>query len=157
MSESTGLRGLIAKVLNLESKSLTIQHSGSQFVSVPFDDPSAVGYERAKYAQAGTDDNSMLGSSVIAAPINFLLRTFPEAPPVIQRKKSQQWEEDEGHPLEELLRQPNPFYSGRVLWQATVLDFAFGNAYWIKVRNSIGEVIQLWWVPRQTMKAKWPD
>jgi hypothetical protein len=38
---------------------------------------------------------------------------------------------------------------------ATVLDLAFGNAYWIKIRNVIGEVVQLWWVPRYMMWPRW--
>lgn len=134
------------------AKALQIIHSGTDTVMVPFDDPTYASYDRAW----GTDNN-MLGSSVIAAPINFLLRTFPEAPPIIQRWKDQQWEEEDDHALENLLVKPNDFYSGRVLWQATVLDFAFGNAYWLKVRNSVGSVIALWWLPRQTIKAKWPD
>lgn len=134
------------------AKSLQIIHSGTESVMVPFDDPTYVSYERTW----GTDNN-MLGSSVIAAPINFLLRTFPEAPPMIQRWKDQQWEEEDDHALENLLVKPNDFYSGRVLWQATVLDFAFGNAYWLKVRNVFGIVVALWWIPRQTIKAKWPD
>jgi HK97 family phage portal protein len=135
------------------SKALQIIHTGTQVVPVPFDDPTYREYERA---WGGIDGNSMLRSSVIAAPINFLLRTFPEAPPMIQRWKDQQWEEDDHHALEDLLNAPNPFYSGRILWQATVLDFAFGNAYWLKVRNSVGTVVQLWWMPRQTIQAKWP-
>lgn len=136
-------------------KALQIIHSGTETVMVPFDDPTHVSYERA--SAWGTDDSSMLRSSVIAAPINFLLRTFPEAPPMIQRWKDQQWEEEDDHALENLLVKPNDFYGGDVLWQATVLDFAFGNAYWLKIRNSVGAVIALWWIPRQTIKARWPD
>ena len=164
MSDLTGIKGLLSRLPfytpwnrsnGSGSKALTIIHTGIDHQMVPFDDPTAVSYERAQ--AWGVDQNSMLGSSVIAAPINFLLRTFPEAPPVIQRYKAQQWEEETDHPLENLLLRPNEYYSGRVLWQATVLDFAFGNAYWLKIRNKFGIPIALWWVPRQTITAKWPD
>jgi phage portal protein BeeE len=100
-----------------------------------------------------------LGSSVLAGPLNFLMRTFLEAPPLVERrKKAGEWEAEDDHALTDLLDNPNPFYSGEALWMATVLDFAFGNAYLYKVRNSSDEVIQLWWIPRQLMQPRWkPD
>lgn len=98
-----------------------------------------------------------LGSSVLAGPLNFLMRTFPEAPPMVQRRKGDQWEEEIEHPLVALLETPNPFYSGEVLWMCTMLDFARGNAYWYKVRNAAGDVIQLWWLPRHLVTPKWPQ
>lgn len=97
-----------------------------------------------------------LGSSVLAGPLNFLARTFPEAPPIVQRRAEDQWEEDLDHPLTALLETPNPFYSGVVLMICTILDFVWGNAYWYKIRNAQGEVIQLWWIPRQLMTPRWP-
>jgi len=105
------------------------------------------------------------GSSVLAAPLNWLMRTFPEAPPMVELLKrddsgdepKEEWEEVKQHSLTELLRRPNPFYGGRILWMATVLDFAFGEAFWLKVRNESGKVVQIWWVPRSTMEPKWPN
>jgi hypothetical protein len=29
-----------------------------------------------------------------------------------------------------------------------VMDFCFGEAFWLKVRNGKGEVVELWWIPR---------
>lgn len=97
------------------------------------------------------------GSSVLAAPLNWLMRTFPEAPPLVERIEGEEWQGVQGHGLTELLRRPNPFYSGRILWMATVLDFAFGEAFWLKIRNDGGKVVQIWWVPRGTMEPKWPN
>src|SRR5689334_19562644 len=96
-----------------------------------------------------------LRSSVVVAALNWLMRTFPEAPPVVQRRVSGQWRTLDTDPLEDLLRNPNPYYGGRVLWMATVMDFAFGEAFWLKIRNSIGEVIELWWVPRALIAPRW--
>lgn len=97
-----------------------------------------------------------LGSSVLAGPLNFLMRTFPEAPPIVKRRKrAGEFEEEDEHPLTALLSAPNPYYTGQVLWMATVLDFAFGEAFWYKVRNDAHQVIQLWWLPRNTMTPKW--
>jgi len=97
-----------------------------------------------------------LGSSVLMAPINWMMRTFPEAPLIVEKRNRQkQWEEETPHPLTTLLRQPNPFYGGLQLMMAVVLDLCFGNAYLLKIRNALGEVVQLWWVPRYMMQPRW--
>src|SRR5262249_19033183 len=98
-----------------------------------------------------------LGSSVLVALLCWLMRTFPEAPAIVERRETdqQQWRMAFQHPMAERIRQPNPFYTGRVLWMATVMDFAFGNAYWIKLRNEAGQVVQTWWAPRLFMRPQW--
>jgi phage portal protein BeeE len=97
-----------------------------------------------------------LGSSVLMAPLNWIMRTFPEAPALVEKRNRQkQWEEEIGHPLTNLLRQPNPYYGGLQLLMATVLDLCFGYAYWVKIRNGLGEVLQLWWVPRHLLEPRW--
>jgi phage portal protein BeeE len=97
-----------------------------------------------------------LNSSVLMAPLNWLMRTFPEAPPIVEKRSRQgQWSEVFPHALTTLLETPNPCYSGLELTMATVLDLAFGNAYWIKIRNGLGEVVQLWWVPRYMIVPRW--
>jgi HK97 family phage portal protein len=93
------------------------------------------------------------GSSVIMGPMLWLARTFPEAPVVL--------EEDEeivrDHELLSLLRKPNPFYSGTTLAMATIINFALqGNAYWLKLRNAMGAVKELWHVPYWMIEPKWP-
>jgi HK97 family phage portal protein len=98
-----------------------------------------------------------LRSSVFAGPLNFLMRTFPEAPPIVRRRKGDQWEEDAEHPLTAKLANPNDFYSGTVMWMAFILDYARGNAFLYKVRNAQGEVVQLWWIPRTLLQPKWPS
>jgi phage portal protein BeeE len=97
-----------------------------------------------------------LGSSVLAAPLNWLMRTFPEAPPLVEQLREKEWGEVVAHDLTRLLRRPNPFYGGRILWMATILEFAFGEAFWLKIRNASGKVVQIWWVPCDTMEPKWP-
>lgn len=100
----------------------------------------------------------LLSSSVIAAALQWEMRTFPEAPPVVQKQQDGNlWETVQGHAMTRLLRAPNPFYGGRVLWMATVMDLAFGEAFWIKIRDGFGEPVQLWWAPRALMTPKWPD
>lgn len=96
-----------------------------------------------------------LRSSVLAGPLNWLMRNFPQAPPVVERLRKEEWGIVQPHPLTDMLTAPNKFYGGRELWMATILEFAFGNAYWLKIRNRADEVVQLWWVPSATMTPRW--
>lgn len=132
-------------------KALTaMRHDGRQSSGVEILLPQT----KVDYAREVGDG---MGSSVLMACLNFLMRTFPEAPPIVEKFRAEEWKQKPDHDLIALLRRPNPFYSGRTLWMATVLDFAFGNAYWLKIRNADGKVVQLWWVPRATMTPRWDN
>ena len=96
-----------------------------------------------------------LKSSVVVAALNWIMRAFPEAPAVTEKYDNEQWRMVPNHDLAALLRQPNPFYSGRVLWMATAMDFCFGEAFWLKVRDGMGKLVELWWVPRALITPKW--
>lgn len=103
-----------------------------------------------------------LGSSVLLPPLNWIMRNFPQAPPVIERLHAdgerEEWQPVLDHPLRTLLARPNAFYSGRELWMATVLDLCLsGNAYWLLRRNGLGEVAELWWVPSTMIWPRWPQ
>ena len=98
------------------------------------------------------------GSSVLMAPVNWVARTFPEAPLVVEQETPEGFEKVLGHDLTALLRQPNPFYSGTTLWMATLSSWILsGNAYWIKVRNAQRKPIELWYVPHWMIGPKWPE
>lgn len=98
------------------------------------------------------------GSSTVMAPLLWITRTFPEAPAAL-------WKEDENdeetqvrqHAMLRLLARPNHFYSGPILWMATLLDWNVdGNAYWLKLRDNggRGRVSELWWTPHWTLEPK---
>ncbi len=89
------------------------------------------------------------GSSTVTAPLFWVVRTFPEAPPALWQKMDTGEEERVlKHDLLRLLEKPNQFYTGINLWAATVIDYQVnGNAYWLKLRNGVGAVKELWWVP----------
>ena len=98
------------------------------------------------------------GSAILMAVVSWLCRTFPEA-------ALQVGAEDPGgdvvaipkHPMVRLVERPNPYYSGILLWMATLADWVLtGNAYWIKVRNGVGAPIQLYWVPARLIEPRWP-
>lgn len=96
------------------------------------------------------------GSSTVMAPLLWILRAFPEAPPALyQTLDDGQEEQLTDHAMLRLLRRPNAHFSGRVLWMATVADWIVdGNAYWLKIRDRGGRVRELWWVPRWMIEPK---
>jgi len=99
-----------------------------------------------------------LGSSVVMAPVLWIARTFPEAPPVVYRRKGGELDLVPDHAMIRLLKRPTPFHSGPVLWMATMISWTLdGNAYWLKVRDSRLAVRELWYTPHWLMEPKWPE
>lgn len=96
------------------------------------------------------------GSSTVAAPINWIARTFPEAPPSLwELLDNGQEEQRQRHAMLEILQRPNPYYTGPNLWMATTTDWVVdGNAYWIKLRNRAGTPVELWWTPSWMIEPK---
>jgi HK97 family phage portal protein len=104
----------------------------------------------------GTD--SMLDTNVVMSPVNWVLRNFTEADSIVERRTNGIWERDEDHALTRLLETPNPYYGEALLWKATVLSYCLdGNAYWMKVRNTFGEVLGYWYMPHFAVTPKWPQ
>ena len=136
----------------LAGKNLTIvrQIEGQTW---SFEDP-AFTYRGISTSYNGGGDSLALHSSVIVPPLNWLMRTFPEAPLVVEKNEDSQWRVIDRHAMAERIRRPNPFYGGRVLWMATALDFSFGEAFWLKIRNEFGELKELWWIPRALITPK---
>jgi HK97 family phage portal protein len=90
------------------------------------------------------------GSSTVMAPVLWACRTFPEAPPMLWDKLgNNQFEQIDDHDMLRLLERPNVFYSGSILWMATVADFMVnGDAYWLKEWNRAGtRPVRLWFTP----------
>lgn len=98
------------------------------------------------------------GNAIVMSVVGWAQRTFPEAPLVIE-KIGQNAKPDEvvpNHEMVQLIARPNPYYSGSLLWNATISDYMFGNAYWIAIPNrGDGRPIQLWWAPSHTMEPRW--
>lgn len=98
-----------------------------------------------------------LDSNVVMAPVNWILRNFTEAELRMQRRTKGIWQPLLDHPVVELADQPNDFYDGDLLWKATLASFTLdGNAYWLKVRNAFGAVVQLWYLPHFLVEPRYP-
>lgn len=139
-----------------EQKSLArMRHpSGASYSFFSFSDALTARVNDFNYAAVVGDG---LDSSVVSPALCWVMRTFPEAPAIVQKLEKEQWVNQRKHPLTKLIERPNPFYDGRILWMATCLDFLFGEAFWLKIRNPIGEVVQLWWVPRALITPRAPS
>lgn len=97
-------------------------------------------------------------SSLVMVCVNWFGTTLPEAPLQVVEKDAEGKEEEVfEHKLTELLKRPNPYYAGSLLWAAFALDwFCDGNVYLRKIRNGYGEVIQLWPIPSFLISPHWP-
>lgn len=108
-------------------------------------------------------------SSLVMAAVNWVGRVLPEAPlQVVEADAKGKESPIIGHPAAQLLRRPNPYYSGATLWKTFALHWlTAGNVYLVKVRNSYGQVIELWpiapliqtanWYLPATMFPRWPE
>lgn len=94
-------------------------------------------------------------SSTLMGPIQWIQRTFPEAPLCIcQHDNDTRMMK---HKMISLINNPNEFYDGIQLWMGTILSWCMdGNAYWVKIRNQLGDVVQLWYVPHWMMQPAQP-
>lgn len=122
------------------------------FISLA-DRPTSV-FDRTRY---GANEVAATYANVVMAPVMWAMRTFTEANAVVQAREGGLWVNREEHALADLIDTPNPFYDGDALWKATVLSYMLnGNAYWWKIRNAFGDVVQLWWLPHWAVVPMFP-
>jgi HK97 family phage portal protein len=96
-------------------------------------------------------------NSAIAACLFWICRTFPEAPmQVLKRDEHRVWHPQDHHDLIKLIRKPNPYYNSVILWMGTLVSYTLtGNAYWLKVRNKTGRVVELYYLPHTCVEPLW--
>lgn len=96
-------------------------------------------------------------SAIIMACVNWIMRTYPEAPLFLRKRNADgSWDDNFEHPMLTLLDSPNPYYDGLLLQAATIADYNIdGNAYWRKIRSAAGRVVELWWVPSPYIEPAW--
>ncbi len=117
---------------------------------------------RAQSPQSAPSDDPHL-SSLVAAGITWLANTLPEPDLLVkknfQRKRGGKKRDDdviERHPFYQLIDEPNPEDTGSDLWKSFAYSWIIrGNVYFIKFRNTFGQVTQLRYEPHFTIKARW--
>lgn len=85
-------------------------------------------------------------NSIVVTSLLVLSDGFTEAPPTVTEESDEgQWEPIRGHPVSELLENPNPFMTADLLWQYYIWSSRVdGNAYLYKQRSASGQVVELW-------------
>lgn len=95
-------------------------------------------------------------SSIVEACVLWICRNFPEAPAVVVQTGDDAIPQVVRHPFARKVRWPNPYYSGVLLWYGTLTSWVIdGNAYWLKVRDRLGRVVELWYVPHWMIEPRW--
>jgi HK97 family phage portal protein len=104
----------------------------------------------------GIDASDLWKNNSVYACLRFLKDVFPEAPVAVAgRGMRTAVSLDHQHPLAALIRNPNPYYGRSTLWAGTIVSFVLdGNAYWFKVRNDLGEVVELWYRPHWMVEPR---
>lgn len=98
-------------------------------------------------------------NSVVLALIKWQCKVYPEARQVVMRPaRDGKLKPVYSHPLLNLLKKPNSWYSKSVLEAGLLLSLAVdGNAYLLKLRSAIGKVVGLHYVPHFMMTPVWPN
>lgn len=95
-------------------------------------------------------------NSIVFACMSFTTTAFNEAELCVQKYSKGKWNNVNDHPIIDLINNPNPFYSGDMLWGATIMSIeSAGNSYWLKVRNDLGAVTELWYIPHWMIFPAW--
>lgn len=117
---------------------------------------SYYGNSRINYEQ---EAGNLVQSSMVMAAVNWLGRVLPEAPiQVVEADAKGNESPVINHPAAQLLKRPNPYYSGATLWKTYALSWIVdGNPYYLKMRNSLGVPVQLWYVPPSMLAPRWPE
>lgn len=114
-----------------------------------------------RYANTQVDYASEVGdltqNRLIMSAVNFLGRNLPEASiEVVEPKADGTKQAIFAHPLTKLFARPNKFYTGDLLWKSLGLSWIVsGNVFFYKVRNKLGEVIELWYLPHFAIEPRW--
>lgn len=119
-------------------------------------------FDRSNTSRDGTINYRELAgegrnNAIVFSAIDLLSTTFAQSPIVVKQIVGDQENIVPNHEMVRTILQGNDFYSGQLLWKATMIDYIFGNAYWLKVRNGLGAPIQYYWVPSSTITPAWPN
>lgn len=146
------------KTLGMKLRSMLHFGSGSGSSFVMFDsnlNTVSGKSERLNYAAKVGNGTSV---SVVMAVLQFIQRAWQESDLAISLPDDDDgFEFEHGSEAVNLIANPNPAYTDEELWSATKYSYLWaGNAYWLKVRNGLGRVVELWWTPHWLIEPVWP-
>lgn len=98
-------------------------------------------------------------SSLVMAGVRWAGNTMPEPPIQVKTTTGKKGESEPipNHPLAQLWRRPNPYYSGRTLMKGLASSWLIkADAYVQKVWNDAGTYpVELWYVPHWLIRPRW--
>jgi phage portal protein BeeE len=115
-------------------------------------------YQNTKvdYAQKA---GSPSASSLIMSGVRWAGSTLPEAPLLVKRTTGDKGESEvvPNHPLVQLWRRPNPYYSGSTMMKGVAFSWIVkGDVYIRKVWNAARtRVTELWYTPHWLIRPRW--
>ena len=97
-------------------------------------------------------------NSIVAISMDYYVRAFTQAVPMVYTQiNDQEWEKDPKHPILPLLANPQVNMTPTRFWSNIIFDYKiYGNAYIRILRDKVGDVIGLQFLPAQQM-APWGD
>lgn len=98
-------------------------------------------------------------NSVVSLCLNWIILSWPESKPCVKQETENGIDTVvPGHPAALLLRMPNKYVSAHSFWSGLIISYwCDGNAYIRKIRNRIGEVTQLVYIPHYAMWPRWNE
>mgnify|MGYP003342713732 CR=1 FL=1 len=98
-------------------------------------------------------------NSVVSLCLNWIITSIPEVRFCIKQTNDKGIDTIiKGHPVTQLLMNPNPYLSFHSLWSGIIISyFVDGNAYLYKVRSNSGDIKELRYIPHYMMEAVWPE
>lgn len=159
-------------------------HSGVKTVPLPDTGPGRHGGQTWSYTEAFNrmfrntrfDYRRLVGNpwenSIIAIGLRWIMANAAEPAMVMNQRKIikaeasedltpideeiEIWERTYGHPLQDLIESPNPFYGFATLIGAICLSLTLdGNAYVFVNEDIFGYPTELWWIPHFFCEPYW--
>ena len=123
------------------------------------------GYSRVRMFMPGArfdyerEAGDLWSNPVVSLGLSWLGDRFPRPTMSVARiKRNGDYAPVGRHPLTDLWNRPNAHYGRRTLEKVIGLSLKTdGNAYIYKVRNRLGQVVELWWVPHFRIMPTWPS
>lgn len=108
----------------------------------------------------GQEIGDLRNLTLIQAATQWVARGLVSAPLKVVDIGADDKETPIDHPLTDLFRRPNPYYSRSVLLRGIALSLIIADeAYILKVRSRFGQQfgapIELWWEPHWTIRPRW--
>lgn len=145
-------------------KNLRAAYSAIKAANPPFGGSQSGGewFNFFRYPNSRIDFASEVGdlrnSTLVMAGTRWVATNLSSARLQVVEVDDDQKEIEIPHRLVDLIRRPNPYYSGRVLLKGIAYSWlTYATAYILIHRNRFGQPVELWYEPHYTIRPRWPQ